>query len=278
MVGTGEAEGDEVAVAPGGGVTRDAPAHPTTRSAAATVRAVSRPCTSLRRSGSHHGSGPARTLLRRAYPTPCYGPRVDPADRAPMTEEEIRAAVVGELKPLEGPILLADYDPAWPALFEREAARIRAALGDDARLVEHAGSTSVPGLAAKPIIDIVLAVPDSADEASYVPALEAAGYVLRIREPEWLQHRVLKGPDTNVNLHVFTVGTAEIERMLLFRDWLRAHPADRDLYLQTKRELVARDWHYVQNYADAKTAVIDEVVGRARAASAAGSRPRTGDV
>lgn len=194
-----------------------------------------------------------------------------------MTEVEIRAAVVGELKPLEAPILLAEYDPAWPGLFEREAARIRAALGDAARLVEHAGSTSVPGLAAKPIIDIVLAVPDSADEASYVPALEAAGYVLRIREPDWFEHRVFKGPDTNVNLHVFTVGAAEIERMLLFRDWLRANPADRDLYIQAKRELVSRSWRYVQNYADAKTAVVESIIERARAATTAGSPPSPDD-
>ncbi len=203
---------------------------------------------------------------------------MDPTDRGPMTEEEIRAAVVGELKPLDGPILLADYDPAWPALFEREAARIRLALGEVALLVEHVGSTSVPDLAAKPIIDVVLAVPDSADEASYLPKLEAAGYVLRIREPEWFEHRVFKGPDTNVNLHVFTVGAGEIERHLLFRDWLRANPADRDLYLQTKRELVTRDWQYVQNYADAKTAIVEAIIERAFEARAAGSRPGTDDV
>jgi GrpB-like predicted nucleotidyltransferase (UPF0157 family) len=202
---------------------------------------------------------------------------VDPTDRAPMTEDEIRAAVVGELKPLEGPILLAEYDPAWPTLFEREAARIRAALGEVAQLVEHVGSTSVRGLAAKPIIDIVLAVPDSADEASYLPTLETAGYVLRIREPEWFEHRVFKGPDTNVNLHVFTVGAGEVERMLLFRDWLRANPADRDLYEQAKRELVDRDWRYVQNYADAKTTVVESIIGRARMATAAGSRPQSDD-
>ncbi len=86
-----------------------------------------------------------------------------------------------------------EYDPAWPCLFEREAQRIRGALGERALMVEHVGSTSVPGLAAKPIIDILLVVADSADEASYVPDLEAVGYVLRIREPEWHQHRVFKG-------------------------------------------------------------------------------------
>src|SRR6185369_2703908 len=103
-----------------------------------------------------------------------------------------------------------------------EAARIRSILGPQVKLLEHAGSTSVPGLPAKPVIDIVLAVPDSSDESTYVPAMESAGYVLRIREPEWYQHRVFKGPDTDVNLHVFSVGCEEIDQMLLFRDRCRA--------------------------------------------------------
>src|SRR6266516_6830632 len=150
----------------------------------------------------------------------------------PITEEQLRLSVVGELKPHDAPITLVEYDPAWTKIFVREATRIKAALGERAIVVEHVGSTSVPGLIAKPIIDILLVVADSADEPAYVPALEAAGYVLRIREPEWFEHRVFKGPDTNVNLHVFTVGAGEIERHLLFRDWLRADVADRDLYEQ----------------------------------------------
>ena len=178
-------------------------------------------------------------------------------------EEELRAVTVGELQPLSGQIELVDYDPAWPGLFEREAERIRAALGERAVLVEHTGSTSVPGLAAKPIIDMTLAVPDSGDEEAYAPALEARGYVLRIREPDWHEHRVFKGPDTNVNLHVFSDGCPEIDRMIRFRDWLRANDADRELYERTKRELAAAEWKYVQDYADAKTAVVEEIVARA---------------
>jgi GrpB-like predicted nucleotidyltransferase (UPF0157 family) len=178
-------------------------------------------------------------------------------------EAELRAVTVGELQPVEGPIELVDYDPAWPGLFEREAVRIRAALGDRVRLLEHTGSTSVPGLAAKPIIDITLAVPDSADEEAYAPALEAAGYVLRIREPDWHEHRVFRGPDTRVNLHVFSDGCVEVERMVRFRDWLRSDAADRELYERTKRQLAAREWTYVQDYADAKTAVVEEIVARA---------------
>lgn len=186
-----------------------------------------------------------------------------PTDRVPLTEEEIRAGTVGELTPLTGPILLVDYDPAWPRLYRREADRVRAALGDRVVRLEHVGSTSVPGLAAKPIIDMLLVVSDSSDEPSYVPALEAAGYVLRIREPHWWEHRVFKGPDTNVNLHVFSPGSPEIDRMLGFRDHLRANPGDRALYERTKRELVQRDWKYVQNYADAKTEVVEAIIARA---------------
>lgn len=181
-------------------------------------------------------------------------------------DDEIRAAMVGELKPLEGPVQLVDYDPAWPDLFEREASRIRSVLRERVRLLEHAGSTSVPGLAAKPVIDIILAVRDSADEFAYVPPLEAAGYILRIREPDWHEHRLLKGPDTDINLHVFSDGCPEIERMLLFRDRLRTDGAERGLYERTKRDLAARDWKYVQHYADAKGEIVEAIIERARAA------------
>lgn len=183
--------------------------------------------------------------------------------QAAVERLRIGSAYVVELKPLDARIELVDYDPSWPALFAREEERIRGALGEDAVLVEHVGSTSVPGLPAKPVIDIVLAVPDSADEPAYVPRLEADGYVLTIREPEWFEHRVFKGPDTNVNLHVFSAGAPEIDRMLAFRDHLRADDGDRDLYLRTKRDLAARRWQFVQNYADAKGEVVEEILKRA---------------
>jgi GrpB-like predicted nucleotidyltransferase (UPF0157 family) len=187
-------------------------------------------------------------------------------DREPLTEAEIHAVHLGGgPQLLAGPVELAEYDPEWPQLYAREEARIRGALGDRVVLLEHVGSTSVPGLAAKPRIDILLIVRDSADEAAYVPALEAAGYVLRIREPDWFEHRLLKGPDTDVNLHVFSAACAETDRMLLFRDRLRTDDADRELYADAKRELAARDWKYVQQYADAKTAVVAEILPRARA-------------
>src|SRR5881628_765423 len=140
-------------------------------------------------------------------------------NRTPRTEEEIHTYTIGEPKPLSRRILIVDYDPHWLELFAREAERIRSVLGGGALQIEHGGSTSVPGLAAKPIIDLLLVVADSAEEDAYAPALEAAGYVLRIREPGWYEHRLFKGPDTDINLHVFSSGCPEIDRMLLFRDW-----------------------------------------------------------
>jgi GrpB-like predicted nucleotidyltransferase (UPF0157 family) len=179
------------------------------------------------------------------------------------SEEELRRVTIGEPELHDAPITLADYDPAWPDLFAREEARIRAALARRALLVAHAGSTSVPGLAAKPIIDIVLAVPDSADEPAYVPDLEAAGYVLRIREPDWHEHRMLRRRDPAVQVHVFTAGSPEIDRMLAFRDRLRTVASDRERYEAAKRELAAHRWRYVQDYADAKNAIVEEIIARA---------------
>ncbi len=184
------------------------------------------------------------------------------------TDDDLRAVTIGALQPLNGKVLLEEYDPEWPRQFALEADKIRAALAERVILLEHVGSTSVPGLAAKPILDILLVVANSADEASYVPALEQTGYVLRIREPEWFEHRVMKGVDPAVNLHVFSPDCQETERMLLMRDWLRTHEDDRERYEQTKRDLAQRDWKYVQNYADAKTAVVEAILARARAREA----------
>jgi GrpB-like predicted nucleotidyltransferase (UPF0157 family) len=192
-------------------------------------------------------------------------PGVGDGEQHPATDADLQRTRIGELKPHNAPIALAEYDAAWPGLFEREADRIRSVLGTAVARLEHVGSTSVPGLAAKPIIDILLAVPDSADEQAYVPPMEAAGYVLRIREPDWFEHRLFKGPDTDINLHVFSSGAAEIDRMLLFRDRLRANQADRDGYLLVKRDLADRTWRHVQHYADAKAGIVEEIMARARA-------------
>ncbi len=183
--------------------------------------------------------------------------------RTPLSEDYLREHTVGELRSLSGPICVVDYDPEWPQSFEREAERIRKSLGGRALRLEHVGSTSVPELPAKPIIDIVLVAAESDDEGRYVPALEAAGYCLRVREPDWYGHRLLKGPGNSANLHVFSSGCPEIELMVRFRDWLRTNKDDRERYARTKRALAEREWKYTQNYADAKTAVIAEIMSRA---------------
>jgi GrpB-like predicted nucleotidyltransferase (UPF0157 family) len=181
-----------------------------------------------------------------------------------MTEDQIIAATVGECKPLNSTIYLAPYNSAWPSLFTRLEKQIREVLGDDILLLEHVGSTSVPELSAKPIIDMVLSVADSTDEVSYVIPLEERGYTLHIREPDWYEHRMLKTPDHQGNLHVFSEGCEEIDHMPLFRDWLRNHADDRLLYEETKRGLAARTWKYTQNYADSKSSVVQEILARAQ--------------
>ena len=165
--------------------------------------------------------------------------------------------------PLNSQVLLVDYDLDWAAQYEAYRRKIVGALGDKIVLLEHVGSTAVPGLAAKPRIDILLIVPDSSDEASYIPQLEATGFDLHIRESDWYEHRCLKGFDPPANLHVFSPGCIEIDRMIGFRDWLRTHEDDRALYESTKRCLATQQWQFVQDYADAKSEVVEEIRTRA---------------
>jgi GrpB-like predicted nucleotidyltransferase (UPF0157 family) len=178
-------------------------------------------------------------------------------------EARLRTATVGSPVPVNGEIILVPYDHEWPTMYEQLARRIRDVLGPKALRVEHVGSTSVSGLSAKPIIDIVLVVLDSNDEDSYLQPLESTGFVLRIREPDWFAHRMLKAPAADGNVHVFSHGCDEVDRVLMFRDWLRNNAEDRELYERTKRELAARTWKYVQDYADAKSDVIKAILARA---------------
>ncbi|HEY6635176.1 MAG TPA: GrpB family protein [Acidimicrobiia bacterium] len=153
-----------------------------------------------------------------------------------------------------------EYDPRWAEAYRSEESRIYSALGDRALLVEHTGSTAVPGLAAKPVIDITLAVGNSADEPAYAPDLERVGYQLRIREPDWYEHRLFRDEAKTVNLHVFTAGSEEIDRMIRFRDLLRSSPTNRTRYETTKRALAEQSWTTVQDYADAKSEVIAAIL------------------
>ena len=186
----------------------------------------------------------------------------------PMTEDRLLATTVGKRKPLNKAIDLEPYNPEWPSMYARLEGQIRDALGAKALMIEHVGSTSVPGLSAKPVIDMVLAVLDSADESSYLPLIEPLGYVLRIREPDWFEHRLLKSPAIDGNIHVFSQSCEEIARMLAFRDWLRTNEDDRSLYERKKRELAAHTWKYTQNYADAKSDVVRDILDRALGAGA----------
>lgn len=180
-----------------------------------------------------------------------------------MTEDRLLAITAGKRNPLNKAINLEPYNPEWPSMYTKLEGQIRGALGIKAQMIEHVGSTSVPGLSAKPIIDIVLVVLDSADESSYLPSLEPLGYVLRVREPDWLEHRLLKSPEIDGNIHVFSQSCVEIARMLAFRDWLRTNEDDRRLYERKKRELAAKTWKYTQDYADAKSNVVRDILDRA---------------
>jgi len=161
------------------------------------------------------------------------------------------------------PNLRSHLVPASPQISASDPYLDAVTIGDRALILEHVGSTSVPGLLAKPIIDILVVVPDSSHEPGYIPALEAAGYTVRIREPDWHEHRLLKGPGRDINLHVFSPGSPEIDRMLRFRDHLRANPAARDRYAETKRDLATHTWTHVQHYADAKTTVVESILAAA---------------
>lgn len=184
----------------------------------------------------------------------------------PYAPNADRSIPVNTPTPLDGPVVLVPYDPNWPAMFEAEAAHVRRALGDKALVLEHVGSTSVPGLLAKPCIDMVLGVADAADEDDYVPQLDAAGFVLRIRQPAWNEHRVFKSERVNINLHVWSADSSEIARHINFRDWLRTHPEDMALYATSKQATAAGDFATMPEYADAKNGVIREIQARIDAA------------
>lgn len=180
-------------------------------------------------------------------------------------EAEIAAARVPGRTP-SAPVVVVAPDPTWPAAFEVVRRRLTSALGDRALAVEHVGSTSVPGLWAKPVIDVDLTVADSADEAAWLPDLEAAGFELRVREPDWEEHRALKGHDPETNVHVFSPGAREPRRHLVFRDWLRSHEADRAAYAEVKREVAARGFSDGMLYNNEKAWVVYDLYERIFAA------------
>jgi len=166
-------------------------------------------------------------------------------------------------------IVVVPYDEEWPDEFARLDSMVRGALGDLVVSLEHVGSTSVPGLAAKSVIDADLTVADSGDEAAYVPALEAVGFVLRVREPDWEEHRVLTIEAPQTNLHVFSPGAIEPQRHALFRDWLRSSADDRAAYAALKAELGSRGFADSMEYNNHKAALVYDLYERAFAADPA---------
>lgn len=181
----------------------------------------------------------------------------------PISTQDVQTSFIGEVPQLQGKIEVVPYNPQWPAQFEAEAAAILRILGNEVLELEHVGSTSVPGLPAKPILDIDLVVSDSTSESAYVPALEAASYELTIREPHWHEHRMLKRSAPAVNLHVWTLGSPEAARHKIFRDWLRGNDADRRAYGSHKQAIAEQDFQYMHEYNNAKSVLIREILARA---------------
>ena len=193
----------------------------------------------------------------------------------PPTPEEVARVRVVPYEPTAVEVVAPD--DSWPEQFAEVRDTVRSALGDRVLSVRHVGSTSVPGLWAKPLIDVDLTVADSADEAAYLPELEAAGFVLRVREPDWQEHRCLRGVDPASNLHVWSPGAVEPARHGVFRDWLIAHPDDREAYAALKRDLAGRGFTDVMDYNNHKAALVYDIYERIFAADPAhphSPRPR----
>jgi len=190
----------------------------------------------------------------------------DITQRFHATGEQQASGLVGEPPAAWESITIEEYDPAWADRFAVARSVLADALGDLVVEVEHVGSTAVPGLAAKPIIDIDLTIDDTTDESRYVPALNGVGYRLVLREPWWHGHRMLVSAAADVNLHVWPRGAPEPVRHRLFRDWLRSHPADRELYAADKRRLARETVDRPGDYNLAKNDVIDRIYERIFAA------------
>jgi GrpB-like predicted nucleotidyltransferase (UPF0157 family) len=176
-----------------------------------------------------------------------------------------RSAWVEGARPRTG-IEVVDPDPTWPAAYDELAARIHEALWERVLDLQHVGSTAVPGLPAKPVIDLDLTVADSSDEVAWLPPLEAAGFELVVREPWWHEHRCLVSEAPRANLHVFSPDCPEPIRHRIFRDWLREHPDDlaryRDAKLGAATEANAAGEH-VMEYNARKEPVIRAIYDRA---------------
>lgn len=173
-------------------------------------------------------------------------------------ESDLEIGLIGG--PEKRDIIIHEYSKSWPKKFRLHADIIADALGLVALRIEHIGSTSVSELAAKPIIDILVVVPNSGNEMTYLPALEKAGYQLRVREPEFDEHRMVRTPEKDVHVHIFSPDSKEIEKYLVFRNWLRQNARDRGRYEAVKRSLAERDWSDMNKYAEEKSEVVESIL------------------
>jgi GrpB-like predicted nucleotidyltransferase (UPF0157 family) len=190
---------------------------------------------------------------------------VDTPDRD--LDEHLETILVGGLEART--VEIVDSDPAWARRYQREKARLVHALDGVFVRIEHIGSTAVPGLAAKPVVDILVTVADVEDEVGYRTMIEQLGYELRVKEPD---HRAFRTRERDVNLHVYKDNDPEVDRYLLFRDRLREHPQERALYERVKRDLAQREWPDINYYADAKSEVVEGIIERARRARDRGAQ------
>lgn len=175
-----------------------------------------------------------------------------------MKNEKLEIGIIGGIE--KTVIQIVDYNENWPIKFEKHSKKINDTLGAIAINVEHIGSTSVPDLAAKPIIDILLIVKDSSNESKYLKPMQDAGYELRVREPDFHEHRMFRTTEKDVHIHVLSKGSNEIDRYLVFRNHLRLNAADRIEYESIKRKLVANEWADMNEYARAKTKIIERII------------------
>jgi GrpB-like predicted nucleotidyltransferase (UPF0157 family) len=181
-------------------------------------------------------------------------------NRKPRRPDVSRVELIGGPEKVE--IKLHSYEDRWVSKFLDHRRQIMNALSAVDIAIEHIGSTSVPGLAAKPIVDILVTVDDITAEEDYLDALLTAGYKLRVREPG---HRLVRTPERDVHVHLYQRGDPAVAEYLLLRDHLRSDARDRALYESTKRALLSRAWDDMNDYADAKTDVILAIKERARA-------------
>ncbi|CAN5748166.1 GrpB family protein [soil metagenome] len=179
--------------------------------------------------------------------------------------EPLETGLIGGVEKRD--ISVVEYDPSWPERFHAHEKVIRQALGETTLTIEHVGSTAVPGLAAKPIIDILLVVSDPSKEELYLPQLLNAGYELRVREPDYYDHRMVRTLDKDVHIHVYPPTAPDVERYYLVRDELRQNEELRNKYGALKQKLASEEWSDMNAYSAAKTEVIDEIIAAAEARS-----------